>query len=30
MDAQIAAARASTPPDLQKLLNGPETWTVAA
>jgi 2-oxoglutarate ferredoxin oxidoreductase subunit beta len=29
MDGQIAQARA-VPPDLQKLLKGPETWTVAA
>ena len=29
MDRQIAQAKA-VPPDLQKLLKGPETWTVAA
>ncbi|OGS41924.1 MAG: 2-oxoacid:ferredoxin oxidoreductase subunit beta [Elusimicrobia bacterium RIFOXYD12_FULL_66_9] len=29
MDGQIAQAKA-VPPDLQKLLKGPETWTVAA
>jgi len=30
MDAQIDRARTDKPADLQKLLNGPETWTVAA
>ena len=30
MDGQIAQARAEKPADLQKLLKGPETWTVAA
>ncbi len=28
MDAQIDSARQDKPADLQKLLNGPETWTV--
>jgi 2-oxoglutarate ferredoxin oxidoreductase subunit beta len=30
MDAQIDQAKKEKPADLQKLLNGPETWTVAA
>ncbi len=30
MNAQIDQARKDKPADLQKLLNGPETWTVAA
>ena len=30
MDAQIAQAKKDKPADLQKLLKGPETWTVAA
>ena len=30
MDAQVAEARKAKAPDLQKLLTGPETWTVAA
>jgi len=30
MDAQIAQAKKEKPADLQKLLKGPETWTVAA
>ena len=30
MDAQIGQARTSFPPDLQRLLEGPETWTVTA
>jgi 2-oxoglutarate ferredoxin oxidoreductase subunit beta len=30
MDAQIGQAKTNFPPDLQKLLTGPETWTVSA
>jgi 2-oxoglutarate/2-oxoacid ferredoxin oxidoreductase subunit beta len=30
IDGQVAEAKKASPPDLQKLLKGPETWTVAA
>ncbi|HEX4048788.1 MAG TPA: 2-oxoacid:ferredoxin oxidoreductase subunit beta [Elusimicrobiota bacterium] len=30
MTAQVEQAKAAVPPDLQRLLKGPETWTVAA